>query len=160
MRNVSDAVRQKLKAEISCLETLSRDQLKSRWKDVFGTEVPIRFSRDLLIRSIAYRLQERVLGGLKPSVRRLLEKVAENARTQVTDELPAPLKVLPGTILIREWGGVRHEVTVLKDGVMFRGKHHRSLSSVANIITGSRWSGPLFFGLKPPGESSAHGTRQ
>ena len=159
MRSVSDAVRGRLKAEIASLETLSRDQLKTRWRDLYAVEVPIRFSNDLLIRSIAYRIQERVLGGIKPGVRRLLEKVAENARTLNPEEVSVPLKVLPGTILIREWGGVRHEVTVLKDGVMFRGKHHRSLSSVANIITGSRWSGPLFFGLKATGKSSAHGTR-
>ena len=159
MRNVSDAVREKLKAEIASLETLSRDQLKALWKNLYGIEVPIRFSRDLLMRSIAYRMQERVLGGIKPGVRKLLEKVAENARAKIPNEVPVPLKILPGTILIREWGGVRHEVTVLKEGVMFRGKYHRSLSNVANIITGSRWSGPLFFGLKAAGKSSNHGTR-
>ena len=104
-------------------------------------------------------MQERVLGGIKPGVRKVLEKVAENARAKIPNEVLAPLKVLPGTILIREWGGVRHEVTVLKEGVMFRGKHHRSLSSVANVITGSRWSGPLFFGLRAARGISAHGTR-
>ena len=157
MRRVSDAVRGRLKAEIASLETLSRDQLKTRWRDLYAVEVPIRFSNDLLMRSIAYRMQERVLGGIKPGVRRLLEKVAENARTRSQDDVPLPLKVLPGTILIREWNGVRHEVTVLKDGVMFRGKHHRSLSSVANVITGSCWSGPLFFGLKAVRRNSANG---
>jgi hypothetical protein len=159
MRNVSEAVREKLRAEMESLKTLSRDQLKTRWKDLYGIEVPLRFSRDLLMRSVAYRMQERVLGGLKPGVRRLLEKVTENASKWIPGKVSIPTKVLPGTILIRDWGGVRHEVTVLEDGVMFRGKHHRSLSSVAHLITGSHWSGPMFLGLKAAARSGADGAR-
>jgi hypothetical protein len=80
----------------------------------------------------------------------LLERVAEEARAggRVT---AAPVRVLkPGTRLLREWQGVTHEVIVLEDGVLFRGKRHRSLSEVARAITGSRWSGPRFFGLRAP----------
>jgi len=69
-------------------------------------------------------------------------------------------KIGPDTILIREWGGTRHEVTVVENGVIFRGKHYRSLSQVARIITGSQWSGPLFFGLKAPEKEAANGPRQ
>ena len=69
-------------------------------------------------------------------------------------------KVGPDTILIREWGGTRHEVTVVEDGVMFRGKRYRSLSQVARMITGSQWSGPLFFGLKAPAKEAGNGASQ
>ena len=68
-------------------------------------------------------------------------------------------KITPGSVLIREWRGTSHQVTVLEDGVLFRGKRHRSLSEVARKITGSRWSGPLFFGLKAPVKENHDGTR-
>jgi hypothetical protein len=68
-------------------------------------------------------------------------------------------KVGPNAILIREWGGTRHEVTVLENGAMFRGKRYRSLSQVARVITGSHWSGPLFFGLKTPEKEASSGAR-
>ena len=69
-------------------------------------------------------------------------------------------KVGPDTILIREWAGTRHEVTVVENGVMFRGKRYRSLSQVARMITGSQWSGPLFFGLKTARKEASNGARQ
>jgi Protein of unknown function (DUF2924) len=147
MRNVSEAVREKLRAEMESLKTLSRDQLKTRWKDLYGIEVPLRFSRGLLMRSVAYRMLERVLGGLKPGVRRLLEKVAENASKRIPSKVSIPAKVLPGTILIRQWGGVRHEVTVLEDGLQTpsialqgRAPHHRQplVGSVVLWPQGSR----------------------
>src|SRR5512135_613354 len=106
-------------------------------------------------------MQERALGGLKPAICRLLERVAEDvaARRPVKMPPPAP-RVGAGTVLVRQWGGVDHEVTVREEGVLFRGKRHRSLSEVARVITGSRWSGPRFFGLKAPAkEVSADGGR-
>jgi DUF2924 family protein len=115
---------------------------------------------DLLRRTVAYRMQENVLGALKPVTRRLLERVAEGARMRKPTKVVPLRKVGPDTILIREWGGARHEVTVLENGAMFRGKRYRSLSQVARAITGSHWSGPLFFGLKAPAKEASNGARQ
>jgi hypothetical protein len=149
-RNVPEKERQKLSAEVALLESLDVSQLRARWEILYETEAPTRFSRDLLMRAVAYRMQERVLGGLRPATRRLFERVSQNARGRQPIRV-APMRQLPpGALLIREWGGTKHQVTVLESGVMFRGKRYRSLSEVARVITGNRWSGPLFFGLKTP----------
>jgi len=160
LRKLPDKERQKLCAEIALLETLDVDQLRVRWKILYETEAPTRFSRDLLMRAVAYRMQERVLGGLKPATRRLLERLCQDARARRPLRVAHLRKLSPGALLIREWGGAKHQVTVLERGVMFRGKLYRSLSEVARVITGNRWSGPLFFGLKAgPKEATANGAR-
>ena len=160
MRKISDKEREKLSAEIASLESLDLTQLRSQWKLLYEIEAPPHLSRDWLRRAVAYRIQENVLGGLKPATRRLLERVAEDARVRKPTKVVPMRKVGPNTILIREWGGTRHEVTVVENGVMFRGKRYRSLSQVARIITGSQWSGPLFFGLKAPAKEAGNGARQ
>jgi hypothetical protein len=159
MRNVADKEREQLSAEIAGLESLDLNQLRAQWKRLYETEAPPHLSRDLLRRAVAYRIQENVLGGLKPATRRLLERVAENARSRKPTKVAPTRKVGPNTILLREWGGTRHEVTVLEKGAMFRGKRYRSLSKVASVITGSRWSGPLFFGLRAPAKEASNGAR-
>src|SRR6266481_8760109 len=150
MRRVSNKELEKLSTEIAGLESLDLHHLRIRWKLLYEIEAPPHLSRDLLRRAVAYRMQENVLGGLKPASRRLLERVAEDARARKPTKVAPLRKIGPNTILIREWGGTRHEVTMVENGVMFRGKRYRSLSHVARIITGSQWSGPLFFGLKAP----------
>jgi hypothetical protein len=160
MRNVSDKEREKLSAEIAGLELLDLNQLRARWKLLYKIEAPPHLSRDWLRRAVAYRIQENVLGGLKPAIRRLLERVAEDARARKPSKVVPMRKVGPNTILIREWGGTRHEVTVVENGVTFRGKRYRSLSQVARLITGSQWSGPLFFGLKAPAKEAGDGARR
>jgi len=140
--------RTKLSEEIALLESLDTNQLRARWKNLYGIAAPLRFSRDLLRRAIAYRMQEDQLGGLKPTTRRLLERVAQNARARRPIRVAPATKLMPGTVLLREWSGTQHRVTVLEGGVMFRGIRHRSLSEVARLITGSHWSGPAFFGIK------------
>jgi len=131
--------------------------LRQRWKTLYGTEKPPRASHDLLTRAVAYRLQERVLGGLSASTRRLLERIADAAAEHRPMRLKPQCKLHPGAILLRHWGGVQHQVTVLQSGVQFRGQQYRSLSEVARIITGTRWSGPLFFGLKTRSREEAAG---
>jgi hypothetical protein len=160
MRKPPDKEREKLSAEIAGLESLDLIQLRARWKFLYQIEVPPHLSRDWLRRAVAYRIQENALGGLKPATRRLLERVAQDARACKPTKVNPTRKVGPNTILIREWGGARHEVTVLEQGVMFRGKRYRSLSQVARTITGSQWSGPLFFGLKAPAKEAGNGARQ
>ena len=137
----------KVYAEVAALAPLTVKDLKARWRDIYCTEPPSRISRELLTRAVAYRLQEREFGCLDHTTRRLLERVANDLSHHTKWGAPAR-KAAPGTLLIREWRGKAHQVTVLDDGVSFRGKHYGSLSAVARLITGTRWSGPLFFGLR------------
>lgn len=139
---------ERLARELAGLPHLDRWELLERWRVLYGTAPPSHISRPILVRAIAYRMQEQVFGGLKPATRRLLQRVAEEIRAgkPITSVQSPTLK--PGTRLLREWNRTTHEVIVLEDGVLFRGKHHRSLSEVARLITGSRWSGPRFFGLR------------
>ena len=155
--NRSHTESNELSGELAGLPALGPERLKERWRTLYGTEPPPRISEDLLRRAVAYRLQERALGGLKPSTRRLLQRIAEDTRRSRSATPACQLR--PGAVLIREWRGTSHQVTVLEDGLLFRGKRHRSLSEVARKITGNRWSGPLFFGLKASVRENHDGTR-
>lgn len=136
-----------LASDLAALDGLPLNKLKERWSDLYGSACPPGMSRNILVRAIAYRIQERALGGLDPSTRRRLDRAAADLAAGRT---PAPLapKIKPGTRLLREWRGRIHEVIVLEKGVEYRGKSWPSLSAVAREITGARWSGPRFFGLK------------
>jgi hypothetical protein len=136
-----------LAAEIANLWKLNIDELRDRWKAMYGKAPSREIGRSFLTRAISYRLQERAYGGLKPSTSRLLAKVVEETATGSSNK-PRTRMAQSGTILIREWQGTAHRVTVLDNGVSFKGKRYRSLSEVAREITGSRWSGPRFFGLR------------
>jgi len=123
------------------LTALDREVLIERWTEAFGAAPPPHTSRPLLVRAVAYKMQERALGGLSPATRHLL--------SGETERHPRPARVLqPGTVLLREWQGITHQVTIGEGAVLYRGQRYRSLSEVARLITGSRWSGPRFFGLK------------
>ena len=128
--------------ELAALPGMNRPALIARWTALYGRAPPPRTSQGLLIRAVAYKLQERVFGGLSASTRRALAgQTLAPSPTQTRE-------ARPGTVLLREWHGVTHQVSVIDKGVVFRGKLHRSLSEVARLITGARWSGPTFFGLK------------
>ncbi len=144
MNSIISSDQTKLAEAIEGLFRVPTVELKRRWGPLCGSEAPPRISRDLLIRALAYRLQERVLGGLKPGTRRLLAKVA--ARKPLS-ALPVP-ELKPGTVLLRSWHGTEHRVIVRDRSIEFEGRQYRSLSQVAWRITGSKWSGPRFFGLK------------
>ena len=149
----------KISREIAELINLSLSELKDRWRSAYGTEPPPRSSRKLLISAIAYRVQERALGGLRPSVRRLLERASEDTgRRRILRTRPVT-RASTGTVLIRDWQGKSHHVTVLDRGVLYRKRNYRSLSQVARVITGCRWSGPLFFGLRGRSKEGSRGTR-
>ena len=150
--------REALTAEVAGLSKLGIDELRERWKAMYGKAPSREIGRSFLTRAITYRLQERAYGGLKPSTRRLLAQFAEETATRTSPKKPQIRKAQSGTILIREWQGNAHRVTMLDDGVSFNGKHYRSLSEVAREITGSRWSGPRFFGLRAPVMENNHGT--
>ena len=155
----SDSETTKTSGEIAALFDLSVSELKDRWRSVYGAEPPPRSSRKLLISAIAYRIQERAVGGLKRSVRRLLEHASgDKGSRQILPTRPVT-RATTGTVLIRDWQGISHHVTVLDRGVLYRKKNYRSLSQVARVITGCRWSGPLFFGLRGRSKATSRGTR-
>ena len=136
-----------LAAELASLPDLNLQDLKTCWTALYGTTPSGRLGRRLLMFGIAYRLQEQAMGGLRPAAHRKLEKAAANAaagREMLSDRSI----IKPGTRLLRTWNGLTHEVIILEEGVRYRGVTWRSLSAVAREITGARWSGPRFFGLK------------
>ena len=143
-----------LAEQLANLDRLGGKGLKERWGKLYGAQPPSGLSPSLLVRAIAYRVQEKALGGLKPSTRRLLQRIATDANARRATLSTSQGRVKAGAVLLREWHGTTHQVTVLADGVRFRGKRYRSLSQVARMITGSRWSGPLFFGLRRTGKGA------
>jgi hypothetical protein len=140
--------RETLSCELASLRSIPIKELKQRWRSLFSSEPPHRVSRELLIRAVAYRIQEQALGGLKPSTRRLLERLAGDARSGRRLKLSPCAPASAGTVLMRDWQGITHEVKVLDRGVLYKRKRYHSLSEVARLITGAHWSGPLFFGLR------------
>jgi DUF2924 family protein len=148
-----------LSREIAALFDLSVSELKDRWRSRYGTEPPPRSSRKLLVSAIGYRMQERAFGGLKPSVRRLLERASEDACARRTSPTRPVTRASAGTVLIRDWQGKSRHVTVLERGLLYRKKNYRSLSQIARVITGCRWSGPLFFGLRGHSKKESRGAR-
>ena len=158
-RMVSDVKSKKLAQELKDLETQDDHELKKRWRGLYGTIPPQKIHRSLLIAAIAHRIQENALGTLKPSVRRHLIQAANNPTTARPSPHHLSLRPRAGTVLVRDWGGVTHQAKVLEDGILFRSKRYKSLSEVARVITGSRWSGPLFFGLKSSAKEQDHRTR-
>ena len=148
--------RDALTAEIAGLSKASITDLRERWKTLYGKEPSGYIGRSLMIRAIAYRLQERALGGLKPSAQRVLDRIGAGRSEAGLEPIPTR-RASAGTVLIREWRGVSHRVTVLDHDVVYRGRRYKSLSEVARAITGTRWSGPLFFGLKRRTKEVANG---
>jgi hypothetical protein len=127
------------------LSELTIFELRREWRRLHRMPPPMRLSRDLLTRGITYKLQERAYGGLSTAIARKLER-ASLGRGAVKPAPPISLR--PGTRLVREWRGVTHMVLIHADGIEWRGQRYRSLSGVARKITGARWSGPRFFGLR------------
>lgn len=144
MNRSRSSVKSPVSADLAALSSLHREELVVRWQELYGAPPPARTSQQLLFRAVAYRVQEQATGGLKPSTRRFLQLVSKDDERKTA----APVSAKSGTRLLREWHGTTYEATVLDSGVLFQGKKYRSLSEVARAITGVRWSGPLFFGLK------------
>lgn len=132
---------------IAALRELSPGALRAEWRKVYRMPAP-ELSADLLVRGIAYRLQEKELGRLSPSVERRLLALAGKNRNQAAVSTPVNTILHPGTQLVRSWRGKTHYVVVTEDGFLWNGTSHASLSSIAQAITGTKWSGPRFFGLR------------
>jgi len=151
--------RASLDIEIARLRGLDVGDLRARWYTVFRRAAPPHLPRHLLFRILAYRLQADQLGDLDADTRRVLDRIGSGSSEGI-DRLVADLnrsktELRPGTLLMREWDGHLQQVMVLADGFTWNGKTYRSLSKVAFAITGSRWNGPRFFGLRDRSSSEA-----
>ena len=137
---------------LAALKTASTPALKQQWRELFGTEPP-PYNRRFLESRLAYRIQELAYGGLKPETVARLEALGEqlDGGNVVLRRIRADSRPLPGTRLIREHDGVQHVVTVRADDFEYEGRPYRSLSAIARHITGTRWNGWAFFGLRQPG---------
>ena len=138
---------------LSRLPHLDLAELRELWCQLYKTETAPRFSRELLVRAVAYRIQEVASGGPRLELQRQLRQIA--LELQQTGRLRIRPQLKPGTRLMREWRGQSHEVLVLDAGFSWQGTRYRSLSAIARKITGTAWSGPLFIGLR----SNRSGTR-
>jgi hypothetical protein len=150
--------RQSLDVEVARLRDLDVSELRARWQTVFGRRSPPHLPRHLLFRVLAYRLQADQLGGLDSNSKRLLDRSGspEKAAQRAVNFGRRIADLKPGTVLGREWKGHMQRVAVLADGFAWNGKTYPSLSKIACAITGTRWNGPRFFGLrdKPPKETT------
>ena len=142
--------RKTIEVEIARMRDLDLGDLQSRWHTVFRRRPPPHLPRHLLFRVLAYQLQADVLGDLDGESQRLLDRAAspEDAGHPAVTISHRTTDLRPGTVLGREWQGKMHRVAVLTDGFAWNGKTYPSLTKVAFAITGTRWSGPKFFGLR------------
>lgn len=136
-------------ARLAAIKMMSVPDLKAEWRGLFGADAPNN-SRPFLELRLAYRIQELAYGGLSPETVRLLDALAEEmhgkpGRRPMIRESRMPVA---GTRLVREWNGVEHSVTVLRDGFEWQGRKYKSLSAIARAIAGTRWNGWRFFGLR------------
>lgn len=127
-----------VETEVERLAGLDLQGLREAWPERFGSPPRLR-SPDLLRSRLAWRLQAETYGGLDPETRKLLSKRTAPPRSP---------KLEPGARFVREWKGERHEAEITEEGVLYRGERYASLSEVARAITGVRWNGPRFFGLR------------
>jgi hypothetical protein len=135
-------------AQLAQLPSFSRQQLLELWQKLYQKAAPQGIRRELLIPFLAYRIQEKAYGGLKPSTRSELRRIArELEKFKDSPNLKVRSRTKTGTRIYREWRGETHEVTVAGAGYEYRGLVFRSLSQIARKITGVRWSGPAFFRL-------------
>lgn len=130
------------------LPKLGKSVLSQSWEQVFDGPPPQRLRRDLMILILSYRIQEQAFGGLTSATRSRLRQMARALDADPTAPINAAPTLKPGTRLVREWGNKVHVVEVHKKGYHYAGGRYTSLSEIARLITGARWSGPLFFGIK------------
>src|SRR6202035_2560997 len=133
---------------LSRLLTLDIGQLRQQWRGLYKTQAPRHFSREVLVRAVAYRMQNLARGGSRPEPQRQLRRIAQEFKETGAATIRARLELKPGTRLMRGWQGRTYDVLVLDDGFSWQGTRYRSLSAIARKITGTAWSGPLFFGMK------------
>ena len=136
-----------VEAELDRLPSMPIVELRARWRGLFKSEPPKAFGPDLLRRSIAYRIQEVAYGGLDRATTRLLQQLKAQMR-KTPGKIVLPRRIKAGAVLVRKWKGHSYRVTVLDEGFAYDGQTYDSLSVIARQITGTRWNGPRFFGLR------------
>jgi Protein of unknown function (DUF2924) len=142
-----------VEAEIARLRGLETKALRARWRTIFGQDAPTHVARHLLFAMLAYRLQAETMGELDAETVRFLKQVelapSKHAAVPLTQAFERRRRDLsPGTVLTREWNGQHHRVMVHDGGFVWEGRPYGSLSEIAKLITGSKWNGPRFFGLR------------
>lgn len=141
-----------LNIDIGTLDRLPRAELRLLWRKVLGEAPPACLGRDVLALGIAHALQERRRGGLTKAVAKELDRLLVRAlgEDKAGNRTCSPATPLPrtGTVLVREWQGTTHQVTIVNDGFLWNGQTHRSLSGIARAITGTNWNGPRFFAMR------------
>ena len=147
--SLEPTIDQTVLAHLASLKAMSVKELKTEWEKLFGTAAPNN-SRKFLEFRIAYRIQELTYGGPDGETRRMLDLLADEVEGHARRKhrIADPRNPVTGTKLLREWDGVEHTVTVQKDGFDWQGRKFKSLSAVARAITGTRWNGYRFFGLR------------
>jgi Protein of unknown function (DUF2924) len=145
-----------LSSELAFLATMTYSELHLAWRRLYRAVPPKKVSRDILELGVAWKLQENKLGGLGAAVKRQLAELARTMEARSDLAKPRAISPKPGSRLLRAWNGVTHEVQIVEDGFLWAGKMWRSLSAIAREITGTRWSGPRFFGLiaSPPTDTA------
>jgi len=145
--------------QLAALDKMSFAELKGKWKEMFGSDAP-GYNRTFLVKRLSYRIQEEAYGGVSADTRARLDQVLDAAGfdelgrpSQIQAATAAGDKMVPGTTLVRYWKEQRHVVTVLEKGFEYCGKPYRSLSAVAKEISGTKWNGPAFFGLRKKGKA-------
>jgi Protein of unknown function (DUF2924) len=144
--STSTSSQPEISQKIAALTALTAPQLRREWRRLYRYNPP-RLSRDLLVRTIAYRMQELAYGGLSKRTQRRLVALTKELQTNGSIASDPGPRVRPGVGLVREWRGRTHTVVVTEDGFEYAGKTYTSLSKIAQTITGAHWSGPRFFGL-------------
>jgi Protein of unknown function (DUF2924) len=139
-----------IEAEVDQVRSLGIEALRKRWTMMFSAIPQKGLTKDVIARMIAYRIQEEAFGGLDRETVKLLDRLA---RGEKPNELNRLLKT--GTVLVREYQGERHTVTVVPDGFLWQETTYSSLSTIARAITGTAWNGPRFFGLRVPDAKEA-----
>jgi hypothetical protein len=140
--------------ELDRLTTMPIARLRVRYREVFRTDPPKAFGPDLLRRSIAHRIQEKAYGGLPCSTQRLLDQMMKTYVAKPNGKIVLPRRIKAGSVLVREWKGRSHRVMVLADGFAYEGEVYSNLSEIAVLITGTKWNGPRFFGLRSKTQGS------
>jgi hypothetical protein len=130
------------------LPEMGKAALCRQWQELFNQPAPAGIRTELIVRMLAYRIQEQSFGGLNPKTRRRLDQMATAFSKDPKAAIANMARVTPGTQLVRSWNGKTHTVRVEESGYLYQSRRYRSLSEIARHITGTQWSGPLFFGLK------------
>jgi hypothetical protein len=150
---IQSRAQETLVAELTNLPRCSIHDLRTRWRTLFRGEPPPAFGPDLLRRSIAQKLQEDAYGKLSPTAQRGLNRIVALLEKSPTNRIDLPRRIMPGAVLVRDWKDKTHRVTVAENGFSYENRIYTNLSEIAREITGTRWNGPRFFGLRPTDNS-------